>query len=218
MFQLVFSYHTEGGATHYALLLCSLLLTVNHLVQAVHFFCQEGFISADLAGVALFASFGEVVFLSQRSVRIGGHRSHLSNPRTDLLEHLLASGQLLVVFVKSLLLLSESLLLNLVVKQLFQESLLLSVDLVVLVHIHLVVRLSSGSHTSVLRALFSIDLLESNVVSRPNRLPWSVHHRLVRVDVLKGSLGCHKCIILLLQINEVGILLHHLSLECLSSN
>lgn len=152
------------------LLLCSLLPPVNHLVEAVHFFRQKGLVSPDLDRVSLLVGLRQVSLLGQRSVGARSNCSHLSNPRIDLLEHLLTGSELLVIFVKPLFFLGQCFLLNLVVKQFFEEPLLLSLNLVVLMHIHLVVHLSSGGDAVVLGTLTGVDFLKSNIIRRSDVL------------------------------------------------
>jgi hypothetical protein len=132
-----------------------------------------------------------------------------------LLEHLLTGSKLFIVFVESLLLHGQSLLLNLMVKQLLEQSLFLLGYLLVLVHVHLMVHLPSSSHTGIAAlsavvvhrervglssrsALLGVLLSNKTFVSGLNGLSRSVHHLLVGVDVFQSSLGSLKLIVLLL--------------------
>jgi len=123
MFQLVACTLYRGVEAHLlitVLLLCSLLLTVHHLVQAVYFLREQGFVSSDLKGVSLLVSFRQVCLLRQGSVGAHSYRRNLCDPRVDLLQHLLAGRELFVILVEPLFLFGQSLLLNLVVQQLLE--------------------------------------------------------------------------------------------------
>jgi hypothetical protein len=49
--------------------------------------------------VSFLVNLRQVGLFSQRSVRVHSHRRDLCDPRTDLLQHLLAGGKLLVVLI-----------------------------------------------------------------------------------------------------------------------
>lgn len=128
------------------------------------------------------------------------------------------------------------------VEKLLEEALLLTGNLLILMHIHLMVHLSAGSHsvvdvglllvvhrkrvwlrdwTHAAAVAFGVQQLgcfELVVITGSNRTSRSVHHLLVGMHILKGGLRFSELISFLFEVNHGCVLLHHLALERLHAH